>query len=380
MTTSAIPATGSSTATTGADGKATIEFPTTAPSGAFTLHYSVPADNNGNGAIAEKTLVVKAGQAKLDLTPGDSAFNAGDGVAHTFTGNLALEDGTDLAGRDVVFNYTRGTEKAPANGTADAGIVDGANLVLTKTVKTDASGDASVDVKDPTETAPAKAGSELGGKLDAATGNTAATGASTLAGNASASDSSKVDFTSAASVKEVVLTRTDNGFAKPGDPVLYTVQVKSDSGTSLTGQDVSVTVDHGLLYQTDATGDAVEDMTTPISNDYVPATSQTTVNTGATGTAYVAWGVERDVDFDDNGSLIGTIKVTASGLDDTEKVRRYPATSRMTSATRSRTRTPATSASPSTSARRRSSSRRTRTAPSCRRPRPTSRGCTSTTS
>ncbi|MGZ4456756.1 MAG: hypothetical protein ACXVWV_12315, partial [Nocardioides sp.] len=65
-----VPASGYSTATTDSAGKAAVVFPTSSPSGDYVLHYRVPADSNGNGAIAEQTSgTLTAGQAVLDEQP-----------------------------------------------------------------------------------------------------------------------------------------------------------------------------------------------------------------------------------------------------------------------------------------------------------------------
>lgn len=317
------PTTGYSVATTDASGKAIVAFPTGSPSGTFTLSYRVPADGNGQGAIAEKSdLVVKAGQAKLVEAPVDQSYAASDGTPHAYTATLKLEDGTALAGRDVTFTYTRGTEKAPADGTADAGIVPDAPataLVLTKTVKTDNTGVATVDVKDPQETAPAKAGSELGGKLDAATSNTAPTKTNTLDGNAGASDSTKVNFVSANSIDKITLTETNAHIATPGRPVTYTVQILDDAGNAVPNKTVTVDIDHGFLYQTDTNGNPLPDTTTPESGDFLHAASQTTVTTDVNGNAYIAWGMEREAGFDDDGAVEGNIKVTYMSVSSTKE-------------------------------------------------------------
>lgn len=304
---SSVPATGYSEATTDAAGKAVVEFPVSAPSGAATLSYRVPADANGDGAVAEKSdLTVIAGKAVVELTPAEDSTAAGTpGSELNFTATVKLDDAanTVLANREVVFEYTRGVEKAPADEIADAGIVpqSGTEVVLSRTVKTDPNGVATVTVKDAAVADAAKVGSELGGKLTA-----------TALGE---SKQAKVDFKSGNSLSEVKLEQTSNYLSQPGRPALYKVVVKNDDNTPRANAEIAVSIDKGYLYKTTAAGAPVEDAATAISGDFEKAASQSVVKTDANGEAYIAWGIERDEDFDDDGALVANLAINYGGVE-----------------------------------------------------------------
>ena len=57
--------------------------------------------------------------------------------------------------------------------------------------------------------------------------------------------------------------------------------MKNDDGSPVKDKDVTVTIDQGFLYKTDAAGDPVEEADPPTSGDFEHATSQTTVQPDA---------------------------------------------------------------------------------------------------
>ncbi|WP_394289210.1 Ig-like domain-containing protein [Microbacterium sp.] len=307
-------------ATTDAQGRANVVFPVGAASGDYELTYRVPADSNGQGAIAARTETgIKAGQAAIVLTPETGSAAAGGQI--TYSGTLQLEDGTNLEGRRIDASFARGEEKAPADGVADAGILKGTAIVLSDTYTTDANGAFTVIVKDRSET---PAGSELGGVLTAATGNTAATQTSTLAGNAGASDTSKANFTSAASIGNVTLGNASvyaidgENDATPGRPLVQTITVTSDAGgvpTGIAGKTVDITLPEGAILFEHVNGVPVNEGTVG-NGDYKAAANQNSVALAADGTATIVWGYEKFAGFDDDGWVEGTIAVSYAGAAD----------------------------------------------------------------
>ncbi len=316
-----VPATGTSTATTGADGKAVIAFPTSAPSGEYKLFVGVAADANGNGGItndAVADLTVKSGQAKLTAAPATpQGAIAGTDASVTYT--LALEDGTALADRKIAVSFERGTESAPGDGVADAGIVDGTNIVLTKELTTNGTGAISVTVDDKAET---EQGSERGGNLDVATA------ATPKIGNAGASlNDHVINFNSDKSVGSValsdgVIVNDDEGVPMPGRPMKYTVTVLNDADTSanMGGKQVTVEFNAGKLFEVSG-GNPVAESDTATYGDWKAAASQTTVTLDSNGVGTIIWGMEREQGFDDDGMVAGNIKVSLAGKsDDDSKV------------------------------------------------------------
>jgi len=310
-----VPTTGKSTATTDANGKAIIPLPSGQKSGTYVLNADLKADSNGNGAIAATdVLTVDAGQASISYTDSNPA-TAPAGSEKTLTGKLALEDPSKtLPNRDLSLTWARGTESAPGDGVADAGIKQSnGSVALSDTATTDGSGEFTVTIKDPAET---HQGSEKGGKLTAATTNTA------NIGNAGASKVEGVDFTSANSVGNVTLTndglvRPDNtgqlagGVPTPGRPIEYTVHVSDDAtGADMANKKVTLNLGgHGMLF--DHAGNILTpESLTADSGDYKADADQTDVTTDSNGDATFYYGLERDAGFDDDG-MVGT-KVTAT--------------------------------------------------------------------
>lgn len=325
-----VPATGFSTATTDANGKAIIDFPTGGGSGNYVLTYQVKPDAQGNGGIAAQTATVDAGQAALVLSPAD-AQNVPAGTSQNFVGTLALPDGTPLPNRLIDASFARGTEEAPGDGTADAGIVDkNGNIVLANSYVTDNNGQVTITVKDKAEDNPAtpasEQGSETGGVLTVETGNTVATNSSTVDGDAGASDSAKVDFVSAASIGDVTLSNPtviavdgNTQYPTPGRPEQYTVHVSSDTGTSLANRTVTIDLSDpdAIMFATDTNGDPVAEGPNAESGDYKAAATKTVV-TDANGDAIIVVGFERDSGFDDDGQNPLTVKATSDGESDSD--------------------------------------------------------------
>lgn len=147
------------TGTTDAEGRIVLPFDPSGPDGEYVVTFTEPASSGGS-EVPGKEFV--AGQAELELTPEAGTADPGGSIA--YTGSLMI-GGLPLVGRDVDLSYTRGLEAA-ASG-ADAGLVDGEEIVLDRTVTTDEEGAFSVTVADPAEAGDP---SETGGHLHAEAG------------------------------------------------------------------------------------------------------------------------------------------------------------------------------------------------------------------
>ncbi len=152
-------------ATTDADGVATIPFPTSEPSGTYVLHTYINQDGTPgqqSGDLGGTDLTVKAGQADIVWADG-SVAQAPSNSTKTFKGSLELEDGTALAGRNIAVNWARalgGDAVVAAQSAQPAGTTRTGDT--SATTATGADGSFGVALTDPPATAPADPGQREG--------------------------------------------------------------------------------------------------------------------------------------------------------------------------------------------------------------------------
>jgi hypothetical protein len=191
---SAAPPATYETATTDSHGRAPLGFAPQGPDGGYTIDYHVSTQTDA-------TFTFTAGDSVLTVAPPAGVAGPGGQIAVNGSLNVA---GKPLAGRRVAVTYTRGVELVPGN-TADAGLVDGANLTLSKTVTTDASGAFSFIVDDPVEKPQ---GAEPGGKLAL---STLAAAGGALTGNPNESASATTEFGSTKGKVKIALKGSSAG-------------------------------------------------------------------------------------------------------------------------------------------------------------------------
>ncbi|WKN49546.1 hypothetical protein [Nocardioides sp. Arc9.136] len=311
------PATGTSTATTNEDGRASIPLPTGQESGTYELFAELaPAPLTGTGAIpSSKVLTVKAGEASVEYDAA-SPEQAVAGGSEVVDGSLELEDGTGLGGRSIALTYQRGTESGTGAGQAgDAGFTDASGAITTsRTVTTAADGGFSVTVKDPTENPQPE---EKGGGIDAAP-----------AGNAdAAANDHGVDFLKSVTAGKVEIapeTALSTDGKTPGRPVSSRVTVTSAEGTPLANQTVTLTTDKGFFTPYAATAAALTPDPAPAAGadagEVKDSGKTITVRTNEQGVATFTLAIERDAGFDDDGKVDATVTATVGGSSDTEVV------------------------------------------------------------
>lgn len=234
-------------ATTDADGKATIPFPVSEPSGTYTLHTYINQDGTPGqqaGDLGGQDLTVKAGQADAKWDDGAVAQAPASSTA-TFEGNLVLEDGTALPGRNVAFTWTKnvtGNAVVAAQGAQPAGTTRTGDT--TATAKTGTDGSFAVALTDPPANPTVN---ELNGNLNVQTTNTPDIG------NAGDNSDLQVDFLKSAapdSADDITVSAQDliDAMATPGRPVDLDITVQNgDHTVNLTDYPVTVTVNHGFL-------------------------------------------------------------------------------------------------------------------------------------
>ncbi|WP_243059286.1 Ig-like domain-containing protein [Nocardioides sp. SR21] len=314
-----------------AQGVFNVELPDTAGAGGtFELYAGLQANTGtGTGAVASsKLLTVKAGEASLSFDQDTEQALAGTSTDATAT--LELGDGTPLAGRSVSFSYSRaaGTDTSP-----DSGIVQssGTTVGLSRTVTTDATGKASVTIRDAAQTPQ---GTESG-TLSAETVNgnwIADTNPSQLDGDAEAeADDVDVDFVQSVTPGSVTFTDSDNWYpqgATPGRPVSHEIQVLTgdldpntagDQTIPVVNGTVTVTVDHGFFVAFDQNG-PVRDPAPAVGADtgeWKSAGTSITVTTDEDGYATFDVAIERDAGFDDDGEVTAVVTATAGAVSKT---------------------------------------------------------------
>ena len=178
------------TAVSGADGRAVMAFAPQGPDGDYTIDYHFPLST-------DTTVTFTAGDGAIAFTP--AAGSAAPGGQVTLRAGLTVA-GKPLQGRRVGATYARGVELVPGT-TADAGLVSGAQQVLSLNGASDTLGAFTVTVRDPAE---APQGAEPGGKLTVAT-LAAAAGRHPLTGNAAETASATVVFGTAKGKAKVKL-------------------------------------------------------------------------------------------------------------------------------------------------------------------------------
>jgi hypothetical protein len=296
-------------------------------SGTYELFAALNPDGLGNNAIASsKVATVKAGQAEVTFDQDGESAQAGS--REVVDGQLVLEDGTGLTGRNVELNYTQGTDGS--DGQADAGLVPVAPataLVSSLTVITAANGSFSVTVEDKSETPQ---GTELGGFISA---NTVPT---PDVGDALASGDVDVDFTSDVPPSGTTVVLSTNGGSKPGqatqsvatvtapddtndtDPA--TAGVQGDGGAArdvVAGQRVTLTVDKGFF----TTGQEKTPSVVGADAANLVSLGQTiTRTTDPLGVVRFQTAIERDAGFDDDGKVKAVVTAAAGSASDTVDV------------------------------------------------------------
>lgn len=304
--------TNAGTVVTDDQGKFSIPRPVVGPvgddDGTWELFVTL-ADNDGagpNNAVAErKVLTVKAGDSTLKYDE-TSPEQATSGTSETVSGSLKLADGTGLAGRSVTVTYNNGG--APNN----ANIVQADGTTgSSRTVTTDANGNWSVVVQDPS----ASPQPEENGTINASTADQAENGpggADTDNPNETAG-AQQVQFIQSEAPATIVITPFNAGTDTAGEVQDYSVNVKTAEGVNLNNQNVTLTLDHGYFTDGIPQGSVGGDFGV-YDND-----GQTiTVTTDGAGNATFKVSIGRDAGFDDDGDVTANIKATAGSVSDTE--------------------------------------------------------------
>ncbi|MEP7736261.1 hypothetical protein ABKW28_01280 [Nocardioides sp. 31GB23] len=302
------PATGTSTALTDNNGEATIAFPTTATDdeGTYELFAELEENGLGQGGIDNaKVLTVKAGEAEVEFDGAEPLTGeAGGDIA--VSGELVLDDGTGLPGREVQLDYTGDDAKFDQPTGAD-----NATIVLT----TGDDGSFSATLDDVAATGNNAQGSE-DGTIDATTNDVDDEGGD--ADNPNATGSVDVEFAKTTAPAGTTVNITGLANTKPGVATTGSVQLaNSTAGADLENIVVTLTVD-GDSFFTDGTyvgeeGDQGGDL-----KDLGQTITLTTDNTGKTPNFQV--GVEGSEDFNDDGLAEDIVTATVSTGSDTEDV------------------------------------------------------------
>lgn len=301
-------------------GTAQIPAPTSGTSGTATLQTWLEQDGTpgltAGDAIKSTPLVVKLGQAKVIWTDGNVAQRP-LGTTKTFTGKLALEDGTGLPSRTVPVSYDPGANSViAAQGVQPGGVTR--NSDTSATVVVDGSGNFGIALSDP-----------AGGSYEAS--DLTANGADFT------SSTEEVDFmdvTPAFVINDGYSSISIDGDTRtPGRPVnLDQIDVQNAAHQSLTDVPVTITVNHGFLtpYAADGTFNTL----TPAAGNQVEGgkigdwkndgTSKTFVTGdggvggGTRGAVVHAIGVAigRDAGFDVDGAVTTTVTSTAGAASD----------------------------------------------------------------
>lgn len=284
------------------------------PSGSYELFAALTPNDNGNNGIAYSSLLeVKAGDAEITFDE-SSPEQAIAGTSEAVSGQIELEDGTGLPGRDLGLGYTRGTETGGDN-VADAGI--GADRATADEIETASNGSFTTTIVDRAETPQ---GTETGGEL-AVTTDFAVEGDNTQG----------VDFVDNLTPARVTLDLNesagdvnDDELFQPGEARTGSVLVELDTDAEsddegdfepLRNQEVTLTITESAAYFTDA-------VQTPAPVDGADAGTydddgQTiTVTTNGDGIATFNFNIGRDTGFDDNGDVTTTVRAVAGNVSD----------------------------------------------------------------
>jgi len=292
--------------TTLPSGKVTIPSPTWMGPGQYTLDARHP-NVGGTGLVNATPVTYIIADSTLVWADGSDA-NAPVNGQVTLTGNLGIVGGPvalPLAGRTVNVTWTTGgdshfvvTAQQPAGTVSSGG--------TTATAVTDANGNFSVTLTDPTVPPNVTPVNETG----------------TLAATApDPAETASVNVHFAKAVTATAVDVTTNGNAKPGSPVNVVVKVRGDvngDGTTgpteyLTDVPVTIAVDHGFVTDGKPAATPVVGAT---AGYYKNLGTSATTSTGDAGTSANNLGatIERDPGFDDDGLVSETVTVTAGGM------------------------------------------------------------------
>ncbi|KQP66498.1 beta strand repeat-containing protein [Nocardioides sp. Leaf285] len=302
------PATGTSTAVTGANGQAVVTLPYS-EAGTYTLFAGVAANPaTGTGAVPSAQLLqVKAGESEVvfDNTDPASAPAGGD---ITVTGSLELEDGTGLAGRPIDLSYTGGNaafDQATGPDAAVRRVVTGANGAFSATLDDPAT---AAGVAQPTEN----------GTIVATTADYVETGSTPAdTDNPGATGDLDVIFSQATAPAASTVEITGLGGAvRPGEANTGTVLVEDASGAPIANQTVTLTVD-GDTFFTDGTYTGAAGSEGGVLRSLGKSI---TVATDANGEADFQVGIGRSEDFDDDSEAADTVTATLATAGTTASV------------------------------------------------------------
>ena len=312
------PATGSSEATTDLNGEANIVFPTTAtdPEGTYELFAELEENALGQGGIDNsKVLTVKAGEAEVEFDGSDPlAGEAGGSI--DVSGELVLDDGTGLPGREVQLDYT-GDDAAFDQETGG----DDETIVLT----TDENGSFSATLDDVAATGDNSQETERG-TIEATTNPVEDEGDDQ--DDPDATGEVDVIFSQGDAPEDSTVViggdiASDNQLGKPGVAVDGTVKVTSpdgdDAGTTrdnVANQIVTLTVD-GNSFFTDGPED---DTAGEEAGDLTDRGQEIQVVTDENGVAEFSVGVEGSDEFNDDGLAEDVVTATINTDTDTEDV------------------------------------------------------------
>ncbi len=310
-------------ATTDADGVATIPFPTSEPSGTYVLHTYINQDGTpgqGSGDLGGTDLTVSAGQADIVWADG-SVAQAPANSTKTFDGSLELEDGTALPGRDIAINWTpTGDAVVAAQSAQPEGTKRTGNN--TATTATDNDGSFAVALTDPPATGtPPTPANEKGGKLTASTTNTP------KIGNAGDSSDLTVDFlksTGPVDASDITVGMADliDGMATPGRPVDLDISVENADGDKLTDYPVTVSVDHGFLSPNAETAADLTADPAPAQDglygEWKSVGTSKELSTDDNGATGIVAAMEDDKGFDTSDTVTTTVMIKAGDV--TKKV------------------------------------------------------------
>ena len=300
------PAPTTGTVTTGANGKANIPF-TNKGNGTYTLQTYL----NQNGTPGQQEddlsgadLVFKAGDSSLRFVDAPSATSIA-GTTDTYDAVLALGDGTPLAGRSVLFTFTKnatGNAVVAAQGAQPTGTTRNGDTTATGT--TNADGVASVALADPAS--PDQA--ELNGDLDAQTAT------NTFGNAAEDAPNLDVDFVDGTPPARSTIVVSPIAQGKPGTATDGTVTVTSDAdnnpatpNTPVEGLAVTLTVDQAAFF---TNGTPPSGATLGGDAELENLGQSIVVVTDALGQADFQTSIGRDTGFDDDGKV--TVAVTAT--------------------------------------------------------------------
>ncbi|WP_110207989.1 Ig-like domain-containing protein [Nocardioides daejeonensis] len=285
----------------------------TAKSGTATLNVRNEIDGDpqpSNGDVQAAALTVKVGEASIKWDAANNNVQAAAGTSVVVNGSITLEDGTALADRQANVTLVTGGDAAFApTASQPQGTVVTAGVA---TVTTKADGTFAVKVTDPAVVAPAVQPKELNVILDAESAGLGITFANTA--------NLDLDFQDLA-VDKTTFTNTNlfDGKATPGRPVEFTGTVVNAAGDPVSNTAVDLSLDKGFFVQTDNNG-LVPDVAPAeggLWGDWASAGATKTVTTDANGQFTVTVGIEKDVDFDDDGAADVTLSATVGGKTNT---------------------------------------------------------------